>query len=206
MYAFLNGIIDEINENYAVIDVGGVGYNVLISPATAFRLPGVGKSAKLYTYTSVREDQIALYGFLSKDELSLFRKVITVSGIGPKGGQALLSAMSADDLRFAIISGDVKTISRAPGIGKKTAERLILDLKDKLSAADYAGSSFQEGQAGEGPFGTDSAEAGEVRDASEALAALGYSRTDAVHAVRNAAKSGITGTEELIKAALKELL
>ncbi len=207
MYAFLNGIIDEITESGAVIDVGGVGYNVQISPATAFRLPGVGRNVKLYTYTSVREDQIALYGFLSRDELALFKRVITVSGIGPKGGQALLSAMSADDLRFAIISGDVKAISRAPGIGKKTAERLILDLKDKLSAGDYLGAGYQEGATGGDGFPEAAGQdAGEVSDAAEALAALGYPRTDAVHAVRSAAKNGVTGTEELIKAALKELL
>ena len=136
MIAFVRGEIENISEDHAVIDVGGIGYNVRISPGTAGRLPGIGKEVKMYTYTCVREDAFWLYGFLSRDELELFKLLITVNGIGPKGGLAILSVLSADDLRFAIISGDAKAIARAPGIGAKTAGRVILDLKDKISIED----------------------------------------------------------------------
>ena len=136
MIAFVKGRIDDISEENVVLDVGGIGYNIKISTGTAASLPGIGEEIKLYTYTCVREDMFSLFGFLTRDELEIFKKLITVNGIGPKGGLAILSAMSADDLRFAIISGDAASISKAPGIGKKTAERVILDLKDKISIED----------------------------------------------------------------------
>ena len=125
MIAYVKGIVEDITEDNAVVDVGGMGYNIRISADTAARLPGIGETVKLYTYTSVREDAIQLFGFLSKNDLDIFRKCITVSGIGPKGGLAILSVLDADSLRFAILSGDVKAITKAPGIGSKTAERLI---------------------------------------------------------------------------------
>ena len=136
MIAFLSGTIEYLDADTVIIDVGGVGYEVKISAEVSGALSavGTGNAVKLYTYTYLREDQIALYGFRSRDDLALFRQLITVSGIGPKGGLSLLSAMSADDLRFAIVSGDARMISRAPGVGKKTAERLILDLRDRISS------------------------------------------------------------------------
>ena len=147
MIAFLSGTLEYLSGDLAVIDVGGVGYEVNVSAEVSGNLSsiGTGNIVKLYTYMYVREGQIALYGFLSRGDLALFKLLITVSGVGPKGGLSLLSVLSADDLRFAIVTGDAKMISRAPGIGKKTAERLILDLKDRVSsgfvpaAADGAG-------------------------------------------------------------------
>ena len=136
MIAFVKGRIEDITEENVVVDTGNIGYNVKISTGTASLLPGVDAEVKLYTYTCVREDMFSLYGFLTRDDLEVFKKLITVNGIGPKGGLAILSVMSADDLRFAIISGDAAAISKAPGIGKKTAERVILDLKDKISLED----------------------------------------------------------------------
>lgn len=115
MIAFVKGEIENISEDNTVIDVGGIGYNVRISPQTAGRLPGIGQEVKLYTYTCVREDAFWLYGFLSRDELELFKLLITVNGIGPKGGLAILSVMSADDLRFSIISGDAKGNRKGSG-------------------------------------------------------------------------------------------
>ena len=149
MIAFLSGIIEYLGTDTVIIDVGGVGYEVKISGETAGALSavGTGNAVKLYTYTYLREDQIALYGFRSRDDLALFKQLITVSGIGPRGGLSLLSVLSADDLRFAIVSGDAKMISRAPGIGKRTAERLILDLRDKISSA-YAPSGETQFGAG----------------------------------------------------------
>ncbi len=145
-----------------------------------------------------------VYGFLSEDELALFRMLISVSGIGPKGGLSLLSAMSADDLRFAIISGDAKAISRAQGIGKRTAERLVIDLKDKLQqtiGADDMHEGFAE--LSQNPAeGEDSAAA----DAAAALTALGYQRSEAAAAVKKARAEGIEDTEALLKAALRYLV
>lgn len=136
MIAFVKGFIEDISEENVVIDTGNIGYNLKISTGTAARLPGIGAEVKLYTYTCVREDSFSLFGFLSRDDLEIFKKLITVNGIGPKGGLAILSVMTADSLRFAIISGDAVSIAKAPGIGKKTAERVILDLKDKISLED----------------------------------------------------------------------
>ncbi|MDE6964946.1 MAG: Holliday junction branch migration protein RuvA, partial [Lachnospiraceae bacterium] len=117
MIAFVKGKIEDLSEENVVIDIGGVGVNVKISAGTFNLLPGIGGEVKLYTYTSVREDAFILFGFLTRDELELFKKLITVNGIGPKGGLSILSVMSADELRFAIISGDWAAIARAPGIG-----------------------------------------------------------------------------------------
>ena len=116
MIAFLSGTIESLTADTAVIDVGGVGYEVNISAEVSSGLSavGTGNAVKLYTYTYIREGQVALFGFMSRDDLSLFRQLITVSGIGPKGGLSLLSVLSADDLRFAIVTGDAKMIARAP--------------------------------------------------------------------------------------------
>ena len=129
MIAYVKGIIDCITDDTVVVDVGGIGYNVKISDSTARLLPGIGQEVKMYTYTLVREDAFSLYGFLRRDDLEIFKKCITVNGIGPKGALAILSIMDANALRIAIVSGDAKAIAKAPGIGAKTAERLILDLK-----------------------------------------------------------------------------
>ncbi len=209
MIAYVKGIVEEVTQNSAVLDVGGIGYEVLISPDTASRMQGRGEEAKLFTYMYVREDQFALYGFLSKEELALFKQLITVSGIGPKGGLSILSAMSSDDLRFAILAGDAKSIARAPGIGKKTAERLILDLRDKLKMPgeeDESGAMLHIPSGGSSAG--NSAENRDVRtEAAEALVALGYGRTEALKAVRSAAGSAPEAdTETLLKAALKLML
>ena len=201
MYAYLNGILADVEEDNCIIDVNDIGYNVQISGQTLGRLPGIGERVKLYTYTSVREDALQLYGFLSKSDLQMFKKCITVSGIGPKGALGLLSAMSADDLRFAIISQDVKTISKAPGIGKRTAERLILELKDKLSIDDAMIEREISAYSGETVVIDDA----QKIEAVEALVALGYGQTEslkAVNAVENAAE---LDSGALLKAALKKL-
>ena len=181
MIAFVKGIIDDITEENVVVDVGGIGYNVKISAGTAALLPGLNEEIKLYTYTCVREDMFNLYGFLTRDDLEIFKKLITVNGIGPKGGLAILSVMSADDLRFAIISGDAAAIAKAPGIGKKTAERVILDLKDKVTIEDTLIHKEMH-QTGNVPLGVEERARNE---AVEALIALGYSSSDALHAVKS---------------------
>lgn len=203
MIAFLNGIIDLVEESNVVLDVGGVGYNVSISGYTADRLPSKGEPVKLYTYLSVREDAMNLYGFLSRDELEFFKLLISVSGIGPKGGQAILSVMTPDDLRFAILAGDSKAISKAPGVGKKTAERLVLELHDKISSEDIT-----EGRVSGDADGLLPSMDAPQNEAIEALVALGYSGTEAAKAVRKVLQDktvNVNDTEEILKKALKEL-
>ena len=199
MIGFVQGKVDAISEDNVVIDTGGIGYNVRISAKTAQELPGIGQEVRLYTYTRVREDGISLFGFLSRDSLDIFKKIITVNGIGPKGGLAVLSVMSADELKFAIISGNAQAITKAPGIGKKTAERVILDLKDKISVEDTQ--IRKEISSYDGLPQTGKAQS----EAVEALTALGYSATDALHAVRQIEHAEEMDVEAILKLALKNM-
>lgn len=202
MYAYLKGTIEEISEDNLVLEANQVGYNIRISARTANMLEGIGSFVKIYTYTLVREDSFCLYGFLTKDDLELFKKLINVSGIGPKGGLAILSVMGADELRFAILSGDAKAISKAPGIGARTAERVILDLKDKVSLEDALSpkeSGITVPLSGNG-IGR------ERNEAIEALVSLGYPASEALKAVKQMPVTEDTTVEELLKAALKYML
>lgn len=202
MIAYVKGTLEDRSEDNAVVDVGGIGYNIRISADTAARLPGIGEKVKLYTYTSVREDAVQLFGFLSRDDLEIFRKCITVSGIGPKGGLAILSVLDADSLRFAIMSGDVKAITKAPGIGARTAERLILELKDKIKVEDTEigreiGSNLTaNAEAGDSP---------QKREAVEALVSLGYGNAEAVKAVNAIEGIETMDSGAVLKAALKKM-
>lgn len=202
MIAYIKGILAEVTEENAVVDVNGVGCNIKISAATAKLLPGIGEEIKIHTYTLVREDAFLLYGFMSRDELELFKKCITVNGIGPKGALAILSVLDADSLRFAILSGDAKAIAKAPGIGGKTAERLIIDLKDKVSLSDTLTGRdilLQE-QAGAAGMDTEA-----KKEAVEALTALGYGQTEALKAVNQVENAADLESGALLKAALKYL-
>lgn len=201
MYAYIKGTIEEITEDNLVLETGQIGYNIKISARTANALEGIGAFVKIYTYTLVREDTFSLYGFLTRDDLEIFKKLITVNGIGPKGGLAILSVMSADELRFAIAAGDAKAISKAPGVGAKTAERVILDLKDKISLED-ALMPKETGFADVLP-GNDVGK--EKNEAVEALTALGYSASDALRAVRQVTAGENDSVEDILKAALKYL-
>lgn len=204
MIAFINGIVEDYSEDSVILSVNGIGYEVKVSGDTIASLPSIGEMLKLYTYTYVREDAFCLYGFLTKDDLEIFKKLITVSGIGPKGGLAVLSVMSADDLRFAILAGDAKMIATAPGIGKKTAERVILDLRDKISMEDtmihrqmVEQNSQSSGQSGDNQIRT---------EAVEALTALGYTAQEALQAVKKVDITETSDVEAVLKAALKYML
>ena len=201
MIAYIKGTVEDITEENVVLDVHDIGYNIKISAGTAGRLPRVGQVVKLYTYTCVREDAFLLYGFLTRDELELFKLCITVSGIGPKGGLAILSVMDADSLRFAIMSGDVKALSKAPGVGKRTAERLILELKGKISMEDTQVGREILGNGGE--LGV--ADTEQKREAIEALVSLGYGQAESMKAVN--AIDGIENMDSgaVLKAALKKM-
>ena len=202
MIAYVKGTVEDISEDNAVVDIGGIGVNVRISADTAARLPGIGEKVKLYTYTSVREDAMQLFGFLARNDLEIFKKCITVSGIGPKGALAILSVLDADSLRFAIMSGDVKAITKAPGIGARTAERLILELKGKIKVEDTAiGMEIQGAQAA----GAAAMDSPQKREAVEALVSLGYGQAEAAKAVN--AIEGIEAMDSgaVLKAALKKM-
>ena len=131
MISYIIGIVDSVESDRVIIENNGIGYNIFM-PQTSLEIIGIGEEIKIYTYLSVREDAMQLFGFLSKDELELFKKLIGVSGVGPKGGLAIISACPGDSLWMAIISGDDKAISKAQGIGAKTAQRIIIELKDKI--------------------------------------------------------------------------
>lgn len=202
MIAYLCGEVADILENSVILDVGGVGYEIGVTGSTCERLSGVKGKVKLHTYLQVKDDGIQIFGFLRKDDLRVFRLLLGVSGIGPKGAIALLSSMEADDLRFAVATGDARAISRAPGIGMKTAQRLIIDLKDKLKledALEHLGEAEEEGSS---QVSEDSSARGE---AMEALRALGIPQADAAAAIR--AAGDVTGldAEEILKRALRQM-
>lgn len=197
MYAYIKGIIADITEDNLVLECNNIGYNIRIPLSVAQRLPGIGATVKIYTYTSVREDAFNLFGFLSKDDLEIYKKLITVNGIGPKGALSILSAMSADDLRFAILSGDAKAIAKAPGIGNKSAERIILDLRDKIEIA--AASSASDAALTTGSSINSDAK----NEALEAMTALGYSPAEALKAIKQVVITEDMDSGAILKLALK---
>ena len=171
MIAYLKGEIVEILEDRVILEAGNIGYNLFMPMAGVDGVLRTGDETKIYTYLNVREDAMQLYGFLTKDDLNVFKLLLGVNGIGPKAALGVLSGLSADELRFAVLADDVKTISKAPGIGKKTA-KLILELKDKMSlqeAFDLKSEHVQESA------GSLSDVSDIKKEAVEALTALGYS-------------------------------
>ena len=136
MISYIRGELCDIEEQKAIVDVNGVGYGIYMPQQALSLLPPMGQQVKIHTYLNIREDAMQLFGFLTKEDLNVFRLLIGVNGIGPKAGLNILSCLSPDELRFAVLSGDAKAISATPGIGKKTAEKLILELKDKLNIED----------------------------------------------------------------------
>lgn len=202
MISYVRGELAAVEEQKAIVDVGGIGYGIYMPNQALSRLPQPGNEVKIYTYFCVREDAMQLFGFLSKDDLEIFRLVIGVSGIGPKGGLNILSSLSPDELRYAVMSGDAKAISAAPGIGKKTAQKLILELKDKINIEEMLDRAAHgdEGNGNDIPVQNDGIQA----EAVQALVALGYGSTESMRAVKKA--SAECGTvEELLKEALKYL-
>jgi len=201
MYAYFIGKIVSVQPESVVMEVNHIGYNIKVSAGTIQNLGHMSGEIKLYTYTYVKEDALNLYGFLTREELELFKQMITVNGIGPKGALAILSTLTVDALRFAILAGDAKSIAKAPGIGAKTAERLIIDLKDKIKAEDVFNLSAEESASG-----AMQTESPARKEAIEALTALGYSATDALKAVNQVECTSETATEEILKLALKKII
>ena len=203
MISYVKGVIADFEKDKVIIENNGMGYGIYMPQRSLGLLPSIGSEVKIYTYMNVREDAIQLFGFLSKDELDMYKLVITVSGIGPKGGLSILSTLSADDLRFAVLSSDVKAIQAAPGIGKKTAEKLIIELKDKMDMDDILTHS---GNGAEGVVSAVSSNADTAiqAEAAEALVALGYGSTEAYKAVKAVDIENPT-VEAVLKEALKKL-
>lgn len=191
----LTGTLALVEPYHVVVECAGVGYSVRTSLTTISELPAVGAQVKIFTYLNVREDAVELFGFGTTSELTLFKQLVSVSGVGPKGAMSLLSSLSPDRLALCIAAGDVKSL-RAPGIGIKTAERIVLELKDRVSnVSSGAGASASLGAATLG--------AGNIAEAIGALEVLGYSRADAATVVGKLDPE--TPVEEIIKYGLKAL-
>lgn len=203
MISYVRGELAAIEEQKAIIDVGGVGYGVFMSQQSLSLLPPAGNEVKIYTYLNVKEDALQLFGFLTRDDLDIFRLVIGVSGIGPKGGLNILSCMSPDELRFAIMSGDAKAISAAHGIGKKTAEKLIVELRDKVQIEDVL-EHAAHGDENSGAGTVSDAGGGMQAEAVQALVALGYGSAESLRAVKKTSPDCET-VEDILKEALKYL-
>ena len=193
MISFVKGELAEILEGKIVVETGGLGIEINVPASVMEELPGIGEEVKIYTYFRVSEDAMSLYGFNSRRDLAMFEQLIGVSGIGPKGALSILSAMNPDELRMAIITGDDKLISTAPGIGAKTAQRVIVDLKDKVNRDDIAGTISVVSNAA---VNSDAAEV------IEALVNLGYGRSEASRIVRSIAAEGMDA-EQMLKEALR---
>ena len=202
MISYIRGTLAEKNEDSAVVEAHGVGYQIFVPVPVLSELPPLGESVKIYTYFSVREDGMGLFGFLSRQDLAMFKQLIGVNGIGPKSALGILSALRPDVLRMAVASGDAKTISRAPGVGPKTAQRIILDLKDKIRPEDVLAGGLEESLAvpeeisGVGQAG---------KEAVEALTALGYSAAEAAGAVKKVKITEEMTAEDVLKGALRHL-
>lgn len=201
MIGYIKGTLEEVEEQYIIVDHQGMGYRIFV-PGSAFSgAVSLGEEIKVYTYLHVKEDALQLYGFLTKDDLEVFKLLLGVNGIGPKAGLGILSALSADELRFAVLADDAATIAKAPGIGKKTAQKLILELKDKLNLEE-AFEKKLENHANAPQVSSDAA----VKEAVQALVALGYPNAEALRAVKRVDGAAQMDVEDILKAALKKMI
>lgn len=205
MISYIRGELCDIEEQKAIVDVNGVGYGIYMPQQALSLLPPMGQQVKIHTYLNIREDAMQLFGFLTKEDLNVFRLLIGVNGIGPKAGLNILSCLSPDELRFAVLSGDAKAISATPGIGKKTAEKLILELKDKLNIEDMLEHAAHVGDSEDLASGTDTASNTMQAEAVQALTALGYGSAESLRAVKKSSPE-CSSVEDILKEALKFLL
>lgn len=198
MISYIRGELVYIGENNIIVDNNGIGYNIFISTSTAYKLPHINNEVKIFTYLDVKEDSLQLYGFSNMEELNMFNLLITVNGVGPKGAIAILSDLSPANIAFAISCQDVKALSVGKGVGKKTAEMIILKLKDKVSSLTT--SSLQVPMSnGNVEHNTD-----EKNDAIAGLVALGFSKAEAAKAVENVYTADMDSSK-IISSALKLL-
>lgn len=194
MISYISGILKYVNADSIIVDNNGMGYLIQVSPKTVSSLPQTGNEVCIHTYMSVSENLVALYGFAAREELELFNSLIGVSGIGPKSALGILGALSPSQLVMAVLTDDVKALSSAPGIGKKTAQRLVLELKDKLDSAQAVNDI-------DIPLTTTAVgESAEKNDALEALQALGFGSAEATKALNAVFVDGMTAEQAVSKA------
>lgn len=198
MISYIKGKLVHRGESFIILETGNIGYQIFVSTSMLSKMPDLGKEMKIFTYMNVKEDGISLFGFSSKEEQEMFLKLLTVGGVGPKGALGFLSQLTPQEIIMAILSGDAKTLSKAPGVGRKTAQRVILELKDKCSTEDAIAVPMEMDE--------NSDAMGEAKfEAIDAMTALGYSRSEAAKAVSQVASDGMT-TEDILKAALKKMI
>lgn len=200
MISYIKGILEDMSPGMVVVDNHGIGYQMMV-PMRGESFPKIGQEIKIYTYMHVREDDVSLFGFLSKEEKEAFELLIGVNGIGPKVGLSVLSTLSVYELKMAVISEDVKTISKTPGLGPKGAKKLILELKDKLSFEE-----LEEDGVGAEIFDTSADSSDSVMITIEGLVSLGYSKSEAAIAVNKVEDAKDLTPEELLKKALKNIM
>lgn len=210
MISYVKGPLRAIEDDVIVIEAGSLGMAVHVPLSVLEQLPPLGSEVTVYTYFQVREDAMTLYGFLQRQDREMFKQLIGVNGIGPKAALGILSVLRPDDLRLAVISGDARAIARAPGVGVKTAQRVILDLKDKVSAEEVLmnmASQGADGGTGIGAGITSGAAgmAAAAQEAVQALVALGYSHMEASRAVKKAEVTEDMSAEDILRASLKHL-
>ena len=203
MISFIRGLVADTTENAVILENNGIGYEIFMTGSSIEQVSRIDGEVKIHTYFQVREDAMQLYGFATRDDLRVFKLLLGVNGIGPKAGLGILSALSADDLRFAVLADDAAAIAKAPGIGKKTAQKLILELKDKLDLED----AFEQKLANQSAAGIPETEGdNQLQEAVQALVALGYPNTDALRAVKKVEGAETMDLETLLKAALKKMI
>ncbi len=199
MITYVRGEVVSVDEKRLVVDVGGIGYQIGITQRDALRMSAEGEQVKIHTYMSVREDAVSLFGFLDPADLDMYRMLISVSGVGPKAGLSILSVLGAAELSYAVLSEDVKAISKAPGIGAKMAKKVILELKDKIDAAKL----LHQEQPEVSPNGSEAFRMAKA-EAVDVLAALGYSRAEALRTVNGAKLTEDMDTDQILSAALSD--
>lgn len=200
MYSYIKGTFEDIEDNCIIVDNHGIGYRIEVPESVLLSMQKTKEEVKIYTYLNVKEDTFSLFGFLSKEDRKLFRLLLKINGVGPKAALAILSTLTADELRFAVLADDTKAIAKTPGIGAKTAQRIVLELKDKMELLETA---FFEGEhlVEQAPPSIK----GVKKEAVEALVALGYSSSEAASAVAKVELTEEITVEELLKQTLKHM-
>ena len=198
MFAYIKGTVEDINENGIVIESNDIGFDILCSRAV-ISSADLHKEMKVYTHLNVKEDDMSLFGFIDKEERRIFRLLIGISGIGPKGALAILSTLSLDELKMAVISEDYKAISKANGIGTKTAQRVVIDLKDKIGIADISFNNEPDGL-------QENVSNDNITDTVMALVSLGYSNTQALQTIKKVPGYKDMQVEKLLKETLKKIM
>ena len=199
MYEYIKGIFKGINKDYVIIENNKIGYKIFTSGSTIAKMPNIDEEVVLYVYQIVREDFIGLYGFLTKEELLMFNTLLTINGVGAKASLSLLSISSVTNLKYAILSGDYKTLMRAPGVGKKTSQRIILELKDKIKMDESIKNNLDENGVIE-----DFHNENNLDEALEALISLGFTEKEAKKALKE--QDNTNSIEDIIKNSLKHLM